>query len=49
MKRFSWWQSVAPKTNGKTVMVINVGELLRKGGVVEQLKAQGLAIEGPGE
>jgi uncharacterized protein YbaP (TraB family) len=35
--------------SGRTVMVINVGELLRKGGVVEQLKAQGLAIEGPGD
>jgi uncharacterized protein YbaP (TraB family) len=35
--------------SGKMVIVINVGELLRRGGVLERLKAQGLAIEGPGD
>jgi uncharacterized protein YbaP (TraB family) len=34
---------------GKTVVVIGVGPLLRKGGVLEQLKARGVAIEGPAE
>jgi hypothetical protein len=34
---------------GKTVIVINIGELLRKNGVLERLKAQGLQIEGPGD
>jgi uncharacterized protein YbaP (TraB family) len=35
--------------NGKSVAVINIGELLRKGGVIERLKAQGFTVEGPGE
>ncbi len=34
---------------GKTVAVINFGELLRKNGIVDRLKAQGLTVEGPGE
>jgi hypothetical protein len=34
---------------GKTVIVINIGELLRKNGVLERLKAQGFQIEGAGE
>jgi hypothetical protein len=32
---------------GKTVVVISVGELLRKNGVIDRLKAQGLTVEGP--
>lgn len=32
---------------GKTVAVVGMGPLLRKGGVLEQLKAQHLTIEGP--
>lgn len=32
---------------GKTVAVVGMGPLLRKGGVLEQLKAQHLVIEGP--
>jgi uncharacterized protein YbaP (TraB family) len=39
----------ALKHSGKTVVLINVGELLRKGGVLERLKAEGLAVEGPGD
>src|SRR5690348_2075503 len=35
--------------SGKTVVVVNIGELLRQGGVIERLKAQGLTIEGPGD
>ena len=34
---------------GKVVIAINIGELLRRNGVVERLKAQGLTVEGPGE
>ncbi len=33
--------------SGKTIAVINIGELLRRGGVIERLKAQGLTVEGP--
>ena len=32
---------------GKTIAVIGIGALLRKGGVLEQLEAQHLTIEGP--
>jgi uncharacterized protein YbaP (TraB family) len=39
----------ALKQSGKTVVLINVGELLRKGGVIERLKAEGLQVEGPGD
>jgi uncharacterized protein YbaP (TraB family) len=39
----------ALKQRGRTVIVINIGELLRKNGVLERLKAQGLQIEGPGD
>lgn len=34
--------------SGKTIVVVNIGELLRQNGVVERLKAKGLTIEGPG-
>lgn len=34
---------------GKTVMVIDVGWMFRSAGVAEQLKAEGVTIEGPGE
>jgi uncharacterized protein YbaP (TraB family) len=34
---------------GKTVVVIGIGPLLRKGGVLEQLEARHIAIEGPAE
>jgi hypothetical protein len=37
----------ALKHHGKTVVVISIGELLRKNGVLERLKAQALKIEGP--
>jgi hypothetical protein len=32
---------------GKTIAVVNMGPLLRKGGVLEQLEARHVAIEGP--
>jgi len=38
----------ALKHRGKTVVVINIGEFLRKNGVLERLKAQGLQVDGPG-
>lgn len=34
---------------GKTIMVIDVGWLFRSSGVAEQLKAEGVTIEGPAE
>jgi len=34
---------------GKTIAAVNMGPLLRKGGVLEQLKARHMAIEGPAE
>ena len=34
---------------GKTVAVINIGQLLRKNGIVDRLKAQGFTVEGPGD
>jgi uncharacterized protein YbaP (TraB family) len=34
---------------GKTVMVIDIGSMFRASGVAEQLKAEGVTIEGPGE
>ncbi len=34
---------------GKTVLVIDVGWMFRNKGVAEQLKAEGVTIEGPGE
>jgi uncharacterized protein YbaP (TraB family) len=39
----------ALKVPGKTVAVINIGELLRKNGILDRLTAQGLTVEGPGE
>ncbi len=51
-----WQQSVddtvgavdaALKRPGKTLILINMGEFLRKNGVLERLKAQGLQLEGP--
>jgi len=34
---------------GKTVLVTEIGPLLRSSGVVDKLRAEGVAIEGPGE
>jgi hypothetical protein len=34
---------------GKTIVVISMGPLLRKGGVLERLQGQHIAIEGPAE
>ncbi len=34
---------------GKTIVVIGIGPLLRKGGVLEQLQARHITIEGPAE
>jgi hypothetical protein len=34
---------------GKTIAVMNIAQLLRKGGVLERLKAQRAAIEGPAD
>lgn len=34
---------------GKTIAVMNIAQLLRKGGVLERLKAQRVAIEGPAD
>ena len=34
---------------GKTIVVIHMGPLLRKNGVLEGLQARGIAIEGPAE
>ena len=34
---------------GKTIVVIHMGPLLRKNGVLERLQAKGIAIEGPAE
>jgi uncharacterized protein YbaP (TraB family) len=39
----------ALKRPGKTVVEINIGELLRKNGVLERLNAEGLKVEGPGD
>ena len=36
-------------TPGKTVMLVDVGELLRNAGVAEKLRAEGIVIEGPAE
>ncbi len=53
-----WAQSVgdtvstvnqALSRKGKTVIVVNVGEWLRKGGVLERLRAQGLTLDGPAD
>jgi TraB/PrgY/gumN family len=38
---------VALNQPGKTIAVVNMGPLLRKGGVLEQLEARHVAIEGP--
>ncbi|HJT43283.1 MAG TPA: TraB/GumN family protein [Rhizomicrobium sp.] len=34
---------------GKTIVVIHMGPLLRKNGVLERLQARGIAVEGPAE
>ena len=34
---------------GKTIVVINMGPLLRKGGVLERLEAKHIQIEAPAE
>jgi hypothetical protein len=34
---------------GKTVMMLGLGPLLRKNGVLERIAARGVAIEGPGD
>lgn len=40
---------VALSKPGKTVMLVDIGSLLRNTGVAEKLRAQGVAIEGPAE
>ena len=40
---------VALNQPGKTIAVVNMGPLLRKGGVLEQLEARHVAIEGPAD
>lgn len=51
-----WTQGVADTTkaidaalaqDGKTVMVVNLGGLLRKDGILERLRAQGIKVEAP--
>jgi hypothetical protein len=37
------------KRGGKTVAIVNLGPLLRKGGVLEKLAAMGVAIQAPAE
>lgn len=39
----------ALKTPGKTIFVVSIGELLRKNGIVDRLKAEGFTVEGPGD
>lgn len=39
----------ALSTPGKTVMLVDVGTLLRGAGVMEKLKAEGITVEGPAE
>jgi len=39
----------ALKNGGKTVAIVNLGPLLRKGGVLEKLAAMGVAIQAPAE
>jgi len=39
----------ALKRGGKTVAIVNLGPLLRKGGVLEKLAAMGVAIQAPAE
>ena len=39
----------ALKRGGKTVAIVNLGPLLRKGGVLEKLAAMGVAIDAPAE
>lgn len=39
----------ALKTPGKTLFVVSIGELLRKNGIVDHLKAEGFTVEGPGD
>jgi hypothetical protein len=34
-------------TPGKTVVAVNLDDLTRKGGLLDQLKAQGLGVIGP--
>ena len=41
--------NAALKTPGKTIAVVSIGELLRKNGIVDHLKAEGFTVEGPGE
>src|SRR5205814_10497510 len=39
--------NAALRRKGKTVMLVSMGELLRKGGLLDRLRAQGLAIDPP--
>ena len=39
----------ALKKPGKTVAIVNLGPLLRKGGVLEKLAAMGITIQTPAE
>ena len=41
--------NAALKSPGKTIAVVSVGELLRKNGIVDRLKAEGFTVEGPGD
>ena len=41
--------NAALNKSGKTIVVVGIGPLLRKGGVLDQLEAKGLTIEGPAE
>ena len=39
----------ALKKPGKTIAVVNLGPLLRKGGVLEKLAAMGVTVQAPAE
>jgi hypothetical protein len=39
----------ALKKPGKTIAIVNLGPLLRKGGVLEKLSSMGVAIQAPAE
>lgn len=41
--------NAALKSPGKTIAVVSIGELLRKNGIVDRLKAEGFTVEGPGD
>jgi uncharacterized protein YbaP (TraB family) len=41
--------NAALKSPGKTIAVVSIGELLRKNGIVDRLKAEGFTVDGPGD